>query len=168
MVTRALSNTPSGSSLAEIYHAETFKPRESLAALLGRARDAMTTAVDQGLTADPQLAPFELSWPQLKIFAHLATDGEPKSAAGLCKSMTYDAGAMTRMVDRLENKGLIRRMPCPRDRRLVYLELTEEGQAIWPQMKEVLRKTLNALMRGFSPAEARQLEGLLRRIPESG
>ena len=51
------------------------------------------------------------------------------SASDLCKGISYDAGAMTRMLDRLEGKGLIRRNRSAQDRRLMHLELTEEGRA---------------------------------------
>ena len=38
---------------------------------------------------------------------------------------------MTSRLDRLEEAGLIRRVPAPGDRRSVIVELTEEGRAAW-------------------------------------
>lgn len=160
-------NKMSGASLPEIYEAGSYEPRESIGNLLGRLRDELTNALDREFAADPALAPWELSWPQLKIIASLESGGGVKSASDLCKSISYDAGAMTRMIDRLESKGLIRRERCTNDRRLVYLELTDAGREIWPQMKEVARKNINRFLRGFSRAEARQLESLLRRMLEN-
>ena len=151
----------------EVYEALTYEPRDSVGNLLGRVRDALTNALDKGFAADPELAPWELSWPQLKIVAMLVYGEEVRSASDLCKSMSYDAGAMTRMIDRLESKGLVRRQRCTNDRRLVYLKLTDAGREIWPKMKEVARKCLNSMLRGFTQVEARQLEGFLRRMLEN-
>jgi DNA-binding MarR family transcriptional regulator len=81
--------------------------------------------------------------------------------------ISYDAGAMTRMLDRLEGKGLIRRTRSPDDRRLVHLELTDEGRAAWPRMRELALAVANRFLRGFTKAEARQLESLLARMLEN-
>ena len=73
---------------------------------------------------------------------------------------------MTRMIDRLEGKGLIRRNRSPQDRRLVYLEMTDEGRAAYPRMRESRWRSPNRFLRGFTKAEARQLESLLNRMLE--
>lgn len=41
----------------------------------------------------------------------------------------YTSGGITRLVDRIEEAGLVRRTRCPSDRRTTYVELTEEGNA---------------------------------------
>ena len=89
------------------------------------------------------------------------------SASDLCKGISYDAGAMTRMLDRLESKGLIRRNRSTEDRRLMILELTDEGRAAYPRMREISLSVANRFLRGFSKSEARQLEGFLTRMLEN-
>lgn len=160
----AANRRMSNAEAAEVYDAESYEPRRAVGYLVNRLREEMGTSLERRFAAHPQLAAFELSWPQFRIIATIAIDSEAKSAASLCRSVSYDAGAMTRMVDRLENKGLIRRERCPNDRRLVYLELTESGRTVWPIMMEITRQALNSLLRGFTKAEARQLEGFLRRM----
>jgi DNA-binding MarR family transcriptional regulator len=71
---------------------------------------------------------------------------------------------MTRMIDRLEAKGLISRRRCPDDRRLVKLELTEAGLAALPRLRECSVRVLNHFLRGFTQAEARQMESFLGRM----
>ena len=68
------------------------------------------------------------------------------------------------MIDRLESKGLIRRNRRPDDRRVVYLELTEEGHRAFPRMREVSMAVVNRFLHGFSQDEARQLESFLSRM----
>src|SRR2546429_9634837 len=69
--------------------------------------------------------------------------------------------------DRLESKGLIRRSRSAVDRRLMHLELTDEGRAAWPRMREISMTVANRFLRGFTKAEARQLEGFLTRMLEN-
>jgi len=74
---------------------------------------------------------------------------------------------MTRMLDRLESKGLIRRNRSAQDRRLMHLELTDQGREAYPRMREISMAVANRFLRGFTKAEARQLEGLLARMLEN-
>jgi DNA-binding MarR family transcriptional regulator len=149
--------------LGDIYDSATYHPRKSIGSLLGRVKVEMLAALDSELAADRRLAPLELSAAQFAVIASLAGE-ERKSASDLCKGISYDAGAMTRMLDRLEGKGLIRRSRSPEDRRLVHLELTDEGRAAYPRMRELALGVANRFLRGFSKAEARQLESLLTRM----
>jgi DNA-binding MarR family transcriptional regulator len=156
---------PRSGPLQEIYDAAAYVPGKGIAHLMNRVRGEMLGALDQELAADGQVAEWELTAAQMIILAWLATGA--KSSTDLCKGISYDAGAMTRMIDRLESKGLIRRERCPDDRRLVYLELTSEGQAAYPLFREISRRVVNRFLRGFTKAEARQLEGFLRRMLEN-
>jgi DNA-binding MarR family transcriptional regulator len=127
----------------------------------------MLSALDKALEADAELSAKEISAAQFIVIAALALADSARSASDLCKGLSYDAGAMTRMIDRLEGKGLIRRNRRPDDRRVVYVELTEEGSRAYPRMREVSMGVANRFLRGFSVAEARQLEGFLSRMLEN-
>ena len=152
--------------MGNIYDSTNYQPGRTLGALLGRVRVEMLAALDEELSADKRLAPLELSAAQFIVIASLAGEGR-KSASDLCKGISYDAGAMTRMLDRLEGKGLIRRNRSPDDRRLVHLELTDEGRALYPRMRELSMGVANRFLHGFTKAEARQLESLLTRMLEN-
>jgi len=95
--------------------------------------------------------------------AHLAYE-IADSASSLCSGMSYDPGAMTRMVDRLEAKGLVRRVREKEDRRKVRLELTKEGREAFPEMKARVVEVLNRMLKGFSKGEASQLQDFLKRM----
>jgi DNA-binding MarR family transcriptional regulator len=152
---------------SSIYDSETYEPRKSIGHLVGRLRGELLAALDKELAADERLAGLEVSAAQLIIIAAVASSEERRSSSDLCKGISYDAGAMTRMIDRLESKGLIERKRCPNDRRLVYLELTEEGRAAYPTMREISLRVHNRFLRGFTSEEAGQLEGFLRRMLEN-
>ncbi|HEY3785345.1 MAG TPA: MarR family transcriptional regulator [Steroidobacteraceae bacterium] len=152
--------------MTEIYDIESYEPRKGVGYLVNRVRAELLSVVDRELEADADLRPLEVSSAQFIILSTLAQGGQ-KSASDLCKGISYDAGAMTRMIDRLEDKGLLQRTRCPQDRRLVYLELTDAGRAAFPRMREISLRVLNSFLRGFSKAEARQLEAYLLRMLEN-
>jgi len=152
--------------LGDIYDSATYQPGKNIGAMLSRVKAEMLAALDRELAADKRLAPLEMSAAQYIIIANLAGP-EPKSASDLCKGISYDAGAMTRMLDRLEAKGLIRRSRSAQDRRLMHLELTEEKRTAYPRMREMSMQVANRFLHGFTKAEARQLEGFLHRMLEN-
>jgi DNA-binding MarR family transcriptional regulator len=153
--------------LASIYDSESYEPCRSVAHLMGQVRTEMLAALDRELTADRHVAAIGVTSAQFIVMARLAVSERKKSASDLCREMSYDAGAMTRMIDRLESKGLVRRARCPQDRRLVYLEMTEEGRAVYPRLREISMAIQNRFLRGFSRTDARQLESLLERMLEN-
>jgi len=140
-----------------VYDAKSFEPQRSVGRLFGRVKMAMSEALDR------ELAPFDITSAQFVILVSLAT-GEADSAAGLCRGISYDPGAMTRMIDRLEQKGLIRRAQLPDDRRKVGLELTPEGKAVYPKLRAASAAVQNRFLRGFTRSEVRQLELFMQRM----
>lgn len=130
--------------------------------ILNRVRSDLQAALNGRLASDQVLSPVALTAAQLAIIMTLATT-EAITPTQLCERISYDAGAMTRMLDRLQSKGVIRRRGSSEDRRVVYVELTEEGRAGLPRMREVSMEVFNHLLEGFSNAEIRQLEGYLMR-----
>ncbi len=140
-----------------IYDARTYDPQRSIASLFGKVKGAL------GAAFEAELAPLDITAAQYVILMSIA-HGEVSSASDLCKGISYDPGAMTRMLDRLERRGLVRRVPNPEDRRAFQLELTDEGKAVVPKLRAVGMQVLNRMLDGFSPAEARQLEGFLLRM----
>ena len=140
-----------------VYDVKTFQPGSTVGYLVNRVRAEMLAAMDK------ELEPFDVTSSQYIIMGHLVYS-LADSASGLCKGIAYDPGAMTRMVDRLEAKNLIRRVRCEDDRRAVKLELTDEGKELFPKMRIKVIGVMNHLLRGFTQSEARQLEGMLQRM----
>ena len=133
------------------------RPRHGILRIINRVRVELIDAMDR------ELAAFDISAPQLFVLSSVA-NREADSASGLCKSISYDPGAMTRMIDRLQQKGLLRRVPNPEDRRAMNLELTVAGKALYPQLVAAKDRVQAQFLRGFSEEEAQLLETLLRRM----
>ena len=143
--------------MANIYDAKTFQPREGLGFFIGRARKTFI------LELEKELAPYDVSSSQWAVILNIY-DGRATTAGEMCKVMRYDPGAMTRLLDRLEDKNFLRRMRTGDDRRTVQLELTPSGKALRPKIINALVTVLNRLLRGFTKTEVRQLKDMLDRI----
>lgn len=140
-----------------LYSPETWTMDESLGYLLHQVRSRMVSAIDA------ELAPLDITWAQWGTLLHIA-NGKASTAAELCRSVAGDTGSMTRMLDRLEQKGLIRRERSAEDRRVVRLFLTDAGRELYPQLPPIAVKILNRHLRGFSRDELETLKGFLRRM----
>jgi DNA-binding MarR family transcriptional regulator len=143
--------------MAEIYDPKSFQPTTSVGYLINRVRTGLFGAIDEAL------APYEVTAAQYIVIAQLAY-GLAGSPSQLCQGISYDPGAMTRMIDRLESKGFVRRSRHPADRRALSLELTDEGKAAFPKLRARVIAVLNQSLAGFGKSEARQLEGLLQKM----
>jgi len=128
--------------------------------LVNRVRSELIDALDL------ELAKFDISTPQLLVLASVA-NREAASASTLCKNISYDPGAMTRMIDRLEQKGLVRRSPNPEDRRATHVDLTSAGKALFPQLLAAKERVQERFLRGFNKDDVRTLERLLNRMLEN-
>jgi DNA-binding MarR family transcriptional regulator len=71
---------------------------------------------------------------------------------------------MTNRVDRLETRGLVRRLPDPSDRRGVLVRLTAAGRTTVDGALEGLLTRERELLAGLDPDQQRQLAGLLRTL----
>jgi DNA-binding MarR family transcriptional regulator len=94
--------------------------------------------------------------------------GRADTAQVLARLLGVDAGAMTRMLDRLESKGLIERVRSLTDRRVTQLRLTASGEAATEGIPEVVAGVNNDYLLGFSRDEFEQLDSLLARMRANG
>jgi DNA-binding MarR family transcriptional regulator len=82
--------------------------------------------------------------------------------------MHYDNGSMTRLLDRLEHKGLLRRERGTSDRRVVFLRLTSNGRIVLPRLRPVAVRVLERHLAGFTSGEIDDLKRYLSRMIENG
>jgi len=138
-----------------------YDPEQSVGYLIKLAHASLQRAVDAEMAALDLTA---MQWGPLMLLAM----GRGETAAELARSACSDTGAMTRMLDRLESKGLIRRVRSAEDRRVIKLELTEEGGRVIEQIPQRLHHVADIHTRDFSGQELQQLKSLLRRMIANG
>lgn len=146
---------------AAFYRAETLRTDDSIGYLAKRATHSIRMQVDR------RLAEHDLTHAQWLPLYKLAM-GHCATMAELARDASLDPGAMTRALDRLEAKGLLRRVRSLEDRRVIKLELTPEGLEASKLVPAVLADVFNAHLAGFSKAEWQQLVDLLQRVVANG
>jgi DNA-binding MarR family transcriptional regulator len=132
-----------------------------LASLVAQVRVVILAGVDQEFLGDEDVASLEVTAAQFVILKNVLK-GRAQSACELCKCMDYDRGAMSRMIDRLEAKRLIRRVPLAHTRRTMALEVTPAGKAAFPKMEACLDRVVARLLKGVTKVQVRETEKVLK------
>jgi len=115
---------------------------------------------------DETLSEFGLSLGDWKVLNHLQSVDPPyrRSAGKLAARSDLSSGAMTNRLDKLENAGLVRRLPDPDDRRGVQVELTEHGLKVWEDALRTGAAQEALVAAALTTEEKQQLNSLLRRL----
>jgi DNA-binding MarR family transcriptional regulator len=150
-----------GPATAPPFRADQYTLDESVGYLMRQALVAFSRRADRELRA--------LDMTGLQVLPLLLIAKQRcRTAAALARNTGNDPGATTRMLDRLQAKGLVSRARTTADRRQQVLELTPAGAALAAQMPAAMTRTHNALLEGFSADDIAQLKSLLRRIVARG
>ncbi|MBS0506183.1 MAG: MarR family transcriptional regulator [Proteobacteria bacterium] len=116
-----------------------------------------------GSEIDRRMEPLGLTDAQWKPLLRLLL-APSATAAALARDCHVDAGGLTRLLDRLQAKGLCQRQRSEQDRRVVHISLTPEGQAAAEQLPAILGGVQQRLLQGFSAEEEARLRDYLARI----
>lgn len=93
---------------------------------LSRAADQVRSRLARRLEAGPGLAPEEV---ELLMVLAAAPEGRLRMI-DVSESLRLSKSGVTRLVDRLAQRGLVVRAACPSDRRVVYAGLTDKGTSV--------------------------------------
>nr|WP_288355607.1 MarR family transcriptional regulator [uncultured Pseudomonas sp.] len=125
-----------------------------LIALTNQLKDRLLERhlVDHGVTAA-----------QFKVVL-LISQSRASTPADLVRLLSLDSGAMTRMLDRLEQKGLLTRERSHEDRRQVHLKLTEAGIALGVRVPQIAADATNELTGCLTCAELDEFQRLMKKM----
>jgi DNA-binding MarR family transcriptional regulator len=149
------SDKPEGT--LEHYTPANFSLTNSVGFSLTKARNLVASEMDAALKD------LDISSQQMGIMISLQRE-LATTPFELAKLLSIDTGLMTRMLDKLEAKGLLARSRSVEDRRVVNLKLTRKGEAIAAQIPEVAPTVLNARLKKFSKSEFEELKRLLNKF----
>ena len=109
---------------------------------------------------------FGLSRGEVGALSALRISGPPYqlSPTRLAKGLMLSSAGVTSRIDRLERRGLVRRLDDPDDRRGVIIELTDQGRQVVDDAVAALAISDRQLLDRLDPEEVEQLEGLLRKV----
>ena len=142
---------------------ENFRSREQQATLgLLRTADAVKRSLAQviephGIT--PQ------QYNVLRILRGAGPDGLPTLSIG--ERMIEQTPGVTRLIDRLERKGLVARVPCPKDRRRVFCTMTNKGLDLLIELDDPINRWDSLAVSVLPPSDIDLLVDLLDRVRAS-
>ena len=134
----------------------------SFGLLLRQTRDGLARQLDASM-AEENLGIGFTHFVGLKTLAHMA----PCTANELAQALDQVPSAVTRLLDKLESLGCVRREAHAQDRRALQIVLTEQGRELCARLKKRGDAVMDYAMRDLSPDEREQLMSLLTRIRDS-
>jgi DNA-binding MarR family transcriptional regulator len=130
-----------------------------LCSLIGRIRSELHAGIEAELARQG----FELGFSQFVTLKRLGTDG-PMTAGELARLLSHNPGAMTRLLDKLEQRDYVRRVPDPNDRRALRIELTASGRTLWKRINACGERVAERALERSTEKERTQLQSLLDRV----
>src|ERR1700722_10847918 len=128
------------------YQAATYRAQDSVGYLTKRAHSLMLD------TLEPVFEARGFTFIQYVILSWLR-DGIAVNPKDICIQFRHDSGALTRVIDQLEKRGLLERVRRGADRRKVELQLTEEGRKTVESLIPLVVDKLNLVLIDFSHEE---------------
>jgi len=139
------------------YDIKTYTSRNSLGYLVKLAHMLMLDRANEAFVGH------DLSFMQWIVLARLR-EGRELTASDLCRVLRHDTGALTRMIDQLEERGYLKRSRSREDRRVVHLQLTKDGLNKANELTPLIVDKLNDALSEFSKAEFAELTRLLTKL----
>ncbi|AOI78494.1 MULTISPECIES: MarR family winged helix-turn-helix transcriptional regulator [Burkholderia] len=150
-----MSDSPTSPPVSQL---SSYQMNDSVGYLMSRVKSVMTNLVTQRTQEE-----LGITGTQASMLFMIAV-GKCSTAAELAREYGIDASAVTRLLDRVEKRGLLSRVRSIEDRRVVRLELTDEGRALAERLPPIFRSVLDQVLDGFTPEEVGFLKSMLRRI----
>ncbi|MGN2386787.1 MarR family winged helix-turn-helix transcriptional regulator [Pseudomonas syringae] len=112
---------------------------------------------------DKYLLPYDVTFAQFKVLI-IISQFSSDTPVELCRHLSLDSGSMTRMLDRLEQKGLIARTRSATDRRQVRLVLTEQGETLSDLLPQIGADAMNEIFATLDAEEVATLQRILTKV----
>jgi DNA-binding MarR family transcriptional regulator len=155
-----MSSEPPGETRRQHYSGESYNSTDSASYWMKECYVGLKRSLDGGMK---NVGLTGMQWAPIWT---LYSEGEVPIAE-CARKLGTDAGAMTRMFDRLEAKGFVRRLRSAADRRVVTVSLTDAGRAIAGRIPFVIADVLNRTLADFSADDVANLVALLQRFAQA-
>jgi MarR family transcriptional regulator, temperature-dependent positive regulator of motility len=107
---------------------------------------------------------YGLRRPQMAVVYSLGLTGDDVTARDIGISYGFPKNTLSRAIQSLEKRRLIRRKPHPTDRRSFLLSLTARGRAIFDETMPPFERLQDEMLKSLSPLEQETLSVLLAKI----
>ena len=113
---------------------------------------------------DARLESYDVTPAQMHVLHYLYHHGNQADQCEMTAHLKVKASTAAGILERMEEKGLIRRAVSEADARHKRITLTEKGMARQSRFKEVFEEVEGQMTKGFTPEEAAQLYALLMKV----
>ncbi|MGW6358726.1 MarR family winged helix-turn-helix transcriptional regulator [Streptomyces sp. NPDC055092] len=113
------------------------------------------------------LEPVGITPAQSRLLRTLVHYDTPPRMADLAERLEVVPRAVTTLVDGLETADLVRRVPDPTNRRVIRIELTEEGRKALRELRSARRTAAEDILAPLSPDQRAQLGVLMNALFET-
>ncbi|MCC4597316.1 MarR family transcriptional regulator [Xanthomonas campestris pv. phormiicola] len=134
----------------------------SFGLLLRQVRDGLMRRLDASMT-ELQLGLGFSHYIGMKALAYMS----PCTANELAQAIDQNPSAVTRLLDKFQDLGWVRREAHAQDRRALQIVLTDEGRALWQQLRQRGDEAIASALRDLSADEREHLTSLLTRVRDS-
>ena len=111
---------------------------------------------------------YGVSIPQLMCLDYLGAKPDYQSTqGGIAKYLNLNSSTMSGIIDRLEGKGYVARLPNPRDKRTVIISLTSKGSKLLDQSPQLLHQRLSIKLQKLPEDEVSEINNALKILVES-
>lgn len=111
---------------------------------------------------------YQLSPSARGVLAVVEGAGEPLEPSVIAQRIVVTTGSMTSLLDNLEKRGLVRRLPHPEDRRKLLIDITPQAQTIVDELLPSLHARERDVMdAALSTTEQRSLLRLLAKLQQA-
>ena len=116
---------------------------------------------------DARVSRYDVTPVQTHVLMYLHKHGGQAPQRELTEFLRAKPSSVNGVLDRMEEKGLVRRSVSGEDARRRFITLTDKGEERQARFAESFLASEEAMVRGFSPQERETLLGLLDRIIEN-
>jgi DNA-binding MarR family transcriptional regulator len=142
----------------EIKRREPFEcPYQEAVLNLFRTSDRLSHRLSQ------LFAEYGLTGPQYNILRILRGEGKPLPCLEIAQRTITVVPGITGLIDRLEQKGLVQRQRCAKDRRVIYVSLSPLGEKMLQQLDQPVVALCKQLLSLLSEQEVHELSRLLEK-----
>ncbi|MBA9085869.1 DNA-binding MarR family transcriptional regulator [Fontibacillus solani] len=96
-----------------------------------------------------------VSLPALMVLNKLIRDGSQR-LGDLGEELDFTSGAVTGLCDKLESKGLAKRVRMEHDRRAIWLDITEQGRCLMDRHRNVGTRSITTLFEGMTSEQLKE------------
>lgn len=151
-------------TVAESAHHERLEMTD---AVIAAVLQLLATAAGLHAELDALYARFGLTSSGFNVLRILHAEPGGRPRGEIAEGLVHRAPDVTRLIDRLERRGLVKRVRSKTDRRLSVTQITSKGVELLSHIEPLMEEYRRRMAQRLSPAEWKELSRLCERISAS-